>query len=550
MSTRFSSLWVLMSGLAVSACGGSDGGDASPQGSGGQGATGGSAGSAAAGGTGGSAGLGGVGGVAGGGSGFEVADPEWGSCPSGFRDECALVEVPLDWNDPQGPTIEVQISRLKASEEPRRQLWMLQGGPGGSADVFDQLVGLLGGYAPDMDIFTLEHRGVGESTRLGCPDEEAPSSEGSVEITQAEWPDCIDHLEAEWGEGLAHFSTTQAARDLGGVIKATQQDGVPVFVHGTSYGTYWANRYLVLFPEQSSGAILDSIALPDDSLADFDLGFDAVGAELMQRCAADSLCQSKLGSDPLSRLAALYDALDAGHCAALGLDRALLRRTLGSLLPSSVARTWIGPLIYRLERCSDEDLQRISSFYNNVFGSGEGPASVPRFSRALQANITLSEIWESPNPDPVQMAQDIESSNFAQGATLYLAQIHDDYPRYAADEHRGQYASPDVPLLLLAGGLDPSTPLAAVSERAQEQWNGPNQHFLVFPDAAHGVTFGSPDLFPPGGKHCGVKLLLDFTANPEGGLDTTCLDHLAPADFQGYGPTSQAIWGTDDLWEG
>jgi alpha-beta hydrolase superfamily lysophospholipase len=89
--------------------------------------------------------------------------------------------MPLDWSAPGGPAIPVFVSRARAFGVGRGDLWLVQGGPGASADVFGEFVDELRAMVPGFDIYTIEHRGVGESARLGCPERETrgPSSRGS-----------------------------------------------------------------------------------------------------------------------------------------------------------------------------------------------------------------------------------------------------------------------------------------------------------------------------------------------------------------------------------
>ena len=119
----------------------------------------------------------------------------WGACPDGFISECASVKVPLDWNAAAGPSIPVFLSRRRADARAAGQLWLLQGGPGGSGEAFLELVMVLGQLLPNLDIYVLEHRGVGESARLGCPTQEDPASVSGRAVDPSEAAACINALE-------------------------------------------------------------------------------------------------------------------------------------------------------------------------------------------------------------------------------------------------------------------------------------------------------------------------------------------------------------------
>ena len=45
-------------------------------------------------------------------------------------------------------------------------------------------------FAPEVDMYVLDHRGVGQSDRMGCPEQEADDSPGGFGITDAELESC------------------------------------------------------------------------------------------------------------------------------------------------------------------------------------------------------------------------------------------------------------------------------------------------------------------------------------------------------------------------
>ena len=88
--------------------------------------------------------------------------------------ECATVRVPLDYDQPDGTKIELDLIRLRASDPDERigSLFMNPGGPGGSG------VDLIRGIAPFMppelkqkfDLVGFDPRGIMRSTPLLCFD--------------------------------------------------------------------------------------------------------------------------------------------------------------------------------------------------------------------------------------------------------------------------------------------------------------------------------------------------------------------------------------------
>ena len=90
----------------------------------------------------------------------------------------------------------IALKRIPAKTPKRRGvLWLLYGGPGGSGVTdLDLLAGDLPATVPDLDYVSLDHRGVGESERLGCRAQESPDSEEGAYVSEAEWPSCIASL--------------------------------------------------------------------------------------------------------------------------------------------------------------------------------------------------------------------------------------------------------------------------------------------------------------------------------------------------------------------
>ncbi|WP_152360851.1 alpha/beta hydrolase [Microlunatus speluncae] len=201
----------------------------------------------------------------------------WGACPEGTAPtnpllECATLPVPLDYDDPDGRTIDIMISRLPSQnpEERRGILITNPGGPGGSglsmpADL--QALGAPSSLLDSYDIIGLDPRGVGHSSPVSCgftTDQEYLSN-----IPQwAADADEVDHY-AEVVKGVAeqcaaadtegllpHISSANTARDLEQIRAAFGEDKINFF--GVSYGSALGGTYASLFPEQTDRMIIDS----------------------------------------------------------------------------------------------------------------------------------------------------------------------------------------------------------------------------------------------------------------------------------------------------
>ena len=123
-------------------------------------------------------------------------EPTWALCPFyGGPGECAEFEVPADWGHSDGEHITLFVRRLGDATD-GQQIWLLAGGPGSSGDAQESMGQLLYDADPSVNVYVLDHRGTGRSSRLGCPEQEAEDSDGGSIITMSEYPDCIANVQA------------------------------------------------------------------------------------------------------------------------------------------------------------------------------------------------------------------------------------------------------------------------------------------------------------------------------------------------------------------
>lgn len=434
--------------------------------------------------------------------------------------ECATLTVPADWNDPNGDSIEVFVKRYPAATQPATgQLWMLEGGPGYPSATMEHTAFLLAADNPTLDIYLPDHRGTGRSTFLECTLHPASKCK-----------EAIPHLDG--------FTTTAAARDLAALIDATR-DGTPVFVYGVSYGTYWAQRYLLLRPEQPAAVILDSLVPVVFDFAAFDRNFDDKARAVLQLCAADPTCSAKLGGDPFARAQEVIDAVDP-PCTLPAAPQAYFGALVGGdyfdrlLLPAS---------IYRVLRCNDGDrawLEKVAIYndwYWHLFDAGH--------SYTLSSNIRNSEMWQSDATFDELWAQ--RATMLAYNVSATLALEASTWPRYPRDEYFGQWPASPAPVLVLQGGLDARTPYGDV---ARAHYAGANQYVVELPTATHGVLWPlSAPMADLGEVGCGAQIVSAFLADPSRQPDSSCAAGMAPIDFAAPPAAWLALVGIDDLWE-
>ncbi|WP_240771626.1 alpha/beta fold hydrolase [Nocardia sp. CS682] len=206
---------------------------------------------------------------------FTSQQLEWKSCGVPKLDEagaqCADVTVPVNYADPQGPTLTVAISRIAGTDPAPQRGVMLSnsGGPGGEG--LDFMVDVGKAMTPEVraryDLIGMDPRGVGRSSAVHCgwPIGFGLHSAGLDAAGFAEsvaiHGDLAARCAAAEGARLPYITTRNTARDMDvirGILGAEK-----ISYYGTSYGTYLGAVYMQMFPERSDRMVLDSAADPD-----------------------------------------------------------------------------------------------------------------------------------------------------------------------------------------------------------------------------------------------------------------------------------------------
>lgn len=485
-----------------------------------------------------------------------AAELVWQDCPL-FTDQsgapwasCAVVDVPLDWEEPDGPTIPLFVKRYAAEGvDPlatRDAVWPLTGGPGGAGNLQESTAELLVANDPELTYYLLDHRGTGRSERLGCISE-GIATPGGFTITLSELPSCAADVIDTWGDALDHFTTTNAAKDLAWLIEQTRADGQRVHVHGGSYGTRWLQRLLQVAPDAADSASGLGVVPPDFTFADYDTTYEVTGAAYLDLCATDPTCRGALGTNPFGRARLVLDGLDVGcpEALGLGLDRDRLRSFFGGLLLAGFdERVAIPALLHRLDRCDADDVDALRYFVENVPDPLDGLRDDRNFSRVLGNLIIASELWDG-SVTASEGAAFLEESVFALGSSLRVASLADaGWPTYPLDGYAGEAPDVDLPVLWINGELDPATPLAPAADYLVDAFPAANQHLLVLRDGSHGWTSPTPD-----GYGCGLTAFWNFVRQP-GTEIFDCAEDVVPTSFAGGPGIGQWLFGRDDLWGG
>ncbi|WP_217255158.1 alpha/beta hydrolase [Streptomyces sp. AC602_WCS936] len=221
----------------------------------------------------------------------KAAEPAGAPAPPTL--ECATLEVPLDYRNPQGRQIEIAMSRL-ASQEPSRRRGVLltnPGGPGITGLGYPAVLaatGLPREVLDSYDVIGFDPRGVGRSTPVTCdltPEQQArgnvpPYAHTAADVAR-EAPKARTVAEqcatSRTAWMLPHTTTANTARDMDRIRAALGEPKLSYL--GASYGSYLGAVYTTMFPKRGDRIVLDSNLGPG--------GYDVTAMRLLARGMED-----------------------------------------------------------------------------------------------------------------------------------------------------------------------------------------------------------------------------------------------------------------------
>lgn len=197
----------------------------------------------------------------------------------GVRYECTDINLPLDYDQPDGVTTRVAMVRLPASDQANKlgSILLNPGGPGGSGIEFALFFGPFAQFvwgpevAQRFDIIGFDPRGVARSSPARCfPNERAIAAiapparfpQTLAEVAAFEWTanQVDDACNTDTPRVLPHMSTANVARDMDRIREAVGDEHLN-FV-GLSYGSYVGQTYANLFPDRVGAVVIDGVLDP------------------------------------------------------------------------------------------------------------------------------------------------------------------------------------------------------------------------------------------------------------------------------------------------
>jgi pimeloyl-ACP methyl ester carboxylesterase len=448
-----------------------------------------------------------------------AAQVEWGECPADVADEaapyvlaCAKVPVPLDYADPDGEQIELQISRL-ASDNPaeRRGVLLLNpGGPGGSG--LTQPSFLMSRGVPDSvldayDLIGMDTRGVGHSTRIDCGFIAGGDYFSNIPPYAVDDAAVVEHAKvvkaaaeqcaANDGNGLLrHVSTANMARDLDSIRAALGEEKASYL--GYSYGSALGAAYASMFPGTADRVVLDSNVgdthLNQERLRTFALGMEQTFPDFA-KWAAKRHTAYGLGRTPAQVHATYFETAERlDRDPLLGVDGALFRQVVfgGLYSPLSYART-----AQAWQSLRDGDAAAVRGLLDGDLLDGVLPDGAAVGAAAADEASPLS------NALSVFIASTCNDSEWPEDVRSYRRAVAEDrerFPMFGAASANilpcAYWSEPVEPpvrisdegphnVLILQNRRDPVTPLAG-GRRLHEKF-GDRSRLVTVDGSGHGV---------------------------------------------------------------
>lgn len=507
--------------------------------------------------------------------------------------ECASIPLPLDYSvaSSDSTKIFVFVKRLRAtSSVPKKALWFLTGTP--SSTDFEAIMqksssSLLNN---NYDIYTMDHRGTGNSHRLGCVSNQAEStgSASGTIITDSEMKQCAKSLKTTFEDKQYLFSSSIASLDLASVILKLNEHYESTHVTALAYGTLWLSRFLQVIPDHASlidSAIMDSVmstssgdAIDPDTnekrsmLTKWDVDVNEVGLHMLNTyCTNKTICYSKLNHNPVQFLFSTFESLFQNYtCTRMTghpdddkknknkdslITKDDLRHLLGSLLYREKTRELIPAVLYRLKRCDPDvdvpTLQHVFQFFRSKQQSTNNQTVTP-YSKVWEDLVGFSELFPRDlSKASVKVVESAFNNTYlATGESVIKARtlFNTQFPIYQPDQYFNTAPKPQIPILMLNGDLDAKTPIKYARTQAANM--GPtNVRLIEVPYSAHLTLLSS--LQHNTSETCGMQMMMSFLNNDGRfeSVDTSCLSRLIAPNFTGSTEMDLLFFGVEDIYE-
>ncbi|MEO7447018.1 MAG: alpha/beta hydrolase [Humibacillus sp.] len=431
----------------------------------------------------------------------------WEPCADDRRQQCATMQVPVDYATPTGDRFTLALRKAPATDASKRlgTLIINPGGPGASGVQYAQLSAFA--FTPALraayDVVGFDPRGIGASSPVGCLTDADmdrlftldPTPDTAAERTEllSESDRITTDCARRGGERARHLSTTEVARDMD-VLRVLVGDQRLTFL-GVSYGTFLGAVYADTFPSKVGRLVLDSAISPnqtDEQEMSYDIqGFESSIGAFIDWCVARSDCA--LGSDKAAARGKIVSLLDTVEKSELATSKPGLER---------IGEGWVGFSIFMC-LYSAQSWPTLNKGLAQAFsGRGDillakGMSVVERSasgrydgSTYLQAMLPVrcADWPRSPSSGALKSAQEAAQAAHPLWARMtgLLFDSCRTWPTAGRAPKGSTLAKGAAPILVIGNERDPATPIGGTKQLAQDLASGV---LLTSDHDGHGTYF-------------------------------------------------------------
>jgi pimeloyl-ACP methyl ester carboxylesterase len=419
---------------------------------------------------------------------------DWKPCSGDSKQQCATIEVPVDYTKPQGDRFHLALRKVPATDPAKRvgSLLVNPGGPGASGVDFAQ--GASSTFSKDVlaayDIVGFDPRGIGSSDAVDCltnsdmdllfSTDPTPDSAAEKAKDHAVLDGITERCASKGGDRARHMSTTEVARDMD-IMRVLLGDQKLNFFGG-SYGTFLGALYADMFPKQVGRMVLDSAMSPnqtDEQEMTYDIqGFESSMDAFLDWCVARDDCA--LGRDKTAAKQKLVALLDKVERDGLTTNRPGLSRigegwvTFGIFMCLYSDQLW-EPLNQALTQAIDKGdgdlLLRIGSLFVDRSPSGKYDKG-----SYLQAMIPVRcADWPRTPPTPARVAEEDQAKAAHPLWARMTGDLYDNCRTWPGASRTPKGTTLGVgaaPILVIGNERDPATPIGGTKQLAKDLASG------------------------------------------------------------------------------
>lgn len=406
------------------------------------------------------------------------------ACPGLDGVRCGTIHVPLYWSRGSDPATDLKVAfRVYGHTDPsgsaEEPLVAFEGGPGyGSIGSAESYLAMMGSLRRHHDLIVMDQRGTGASGAIDCP---------ALQRGVGAYVDLVAECAKTLGDAANAYGSTAASDDLHAILQGLGVSKVDLY--GDSYGTYLAQVFALHHPDDVRAVVLDGA---------YDQSFDvfardasaAIRRAWRALCARDGTCPHvletfgayarKLATHPLSGTVdgRRLELTDQG-LAQMVYDGAYVF-TIYRDLPAAIEAAERGDTAPLL-RLTAEDLSETGNGGNvHAYSAGlymavschDYPTAWDPTASVSERRTQLDQAIAGLAPDafaPFELDPYLHSlyeEQLVYGCLKWPTPSIDD-PALPPDAARS-----DVPVLVLDGELDITTPLSNAQHAADSWPNG------------------------------------------------------------------------------